>query len=67
MDTAAGIVDDNYGEQFVDHFMKSIPDMYETLLTLDTERAKELQGNSFKWLFENEIITTKDMRLDAYY
>lgn len=67
MDTAAGIVDDKYGEQFVDHFMKSIPDMYETLLTLDTKRAKELQGNTFKWLFENEIITTKDMRLDAYY
>ncbi len=67
MDTAAGIIDDNYGEQFIDHFVKTIPDMYATLLTMDTKLAKEIQRNTFKWLFENEIITTKEMRLDGYH
>lgn len=66
MDIAADLIDGGLGEMFVDKFMSEIPNMYEIILTLDNNKAKELHKKIFGWLFENDIITSDMLRTEGH-
>jgi len=61
LDLAALVVENNLAEKFVNDFDKLIPDMYNTVITLDQKSAKNIFEEVLAWTMLNGLITTDDI------
>jgi hypothetical protein len=61
LDLAALVVENDLAEKFVNDFDKLIPDMYNTVITLDQKSAKDIFEEVLAWSMLNGLITTDDI------